>query len=675
MFFKKKKKKEPEKTGIENTDSSIYLDIGAEKIKLALIDNNKKDKDKNVSYKEATVSLDETENADDFYGEKWEDAAKNAIDELLDAPEHEGVPVHFTRRSGKKLFLRTLPKKSENINKKDVTSLAPVPLHDLYFHAISSYNGEETSALIGITSGEFITGSLHLFGKHKRKVVSFVPSSLSFVNFYKEILKNQEKETDKQAGLFLDIGFSGTLFLTVSPDGQLYERNIDIGFFQIAQKLLEKRGLDFQTASEMLIEENVLDPRRKEDYQAVDETVSQLALQIKKSISYFSTDKTVAAIHKTLYIGGGACRLKGLDKYLNEKLGLEIKFISTLKEGADEANSEFDTLSGLLISPGPQEINLLQNSGDLEIKFDNEEMEFSFEKYRFIKKVKRPIETDSDSEREEGAEKPVEPSRYRGRPGAHRRKKTKPSINLDFLMNFFQGRKKKEVQKQEVELTEEEAAAKRQEKVVAVAILFFILFFGYRGYANIEKLEKKRTNLAASYLEKQKKLDGLVKEIMAGSGVQGELASESSIDKNFWVEKLIYVAKEMTSKIWLSSINLEKGGGEEQQKLVINGFVIKSTDGHLQVVSEFMKRLSANENFMRDFSNITFDGIHMGEGTEKVTFRLICWYQRNIHPPKKSKENIKNKIENLKIVSDILQANEERIDNLDQIEKRVKGKK
>lgn len=655
FFFGKKKIK---KTEIKEPDSSIFIDIGADNIKLAFIDIKKR-----ISYNKASVSLKDLKSGADLLNKDWEIAAEKAIDELLDNSKYSGIPIHFTRRSGKNIFLRSLSKKPQDIAGGDIASQAPVRLDDLYFDTRPFIAGDGSFSLVGMASGEFIIRSLNLFGKHKWKVVSFIPSSLSFVNRYRNMLKDQDKEALKLAGLFLDIGFTGTLFLAVSPEGVLYERHINIGFFQIAQKLMEKMDLDFQTVRQMLETETVLDTKRKEEYEALDEILNQLALEIKKSISYFSSDRTLVPVHKTLFIGGGAGLLKNLDIYLNEKLGLKVKFISGLDDaGTDNGNPAFDTLSGLINGADPLEINLLRNTENLKLKFDDEDMVFQLD--RFVKRERKAANKDVTKRQSETPETAIEPSKRPRRGRARPSQKTKKT---GFFSLSLKGKEKDEV----AELTEEEAAQKKKNRMIGTIIVVLLFFWGFKGYGHIEKLQKKRKNMVSRYFESQERLDSLIRQkSQASSSFSADFAETKKLDKNFWVEKLLYVAAEMSDKIWLSSINLEKGRGEkekEQQKLVIKGLVRKSTEGHLKVVSKFMRELINNKKFMRDFNDVTFEGIQMSAESEKVTFTLICWYQRNVNISEDIEEDEEKSKGDMK--EEIFKNLEKSIKDLDKVDK------
>ncbi|MFC1814960.1 hypothetical protein ACFL0M_03245, partial [Thermodesulfobacteriota bacterium] len=327
---------------------------------------------------------------------------------------------------------------------------------------------------------------------------------------------------------------------------------------------------------------------------------------------------------------------------------LKVKFISGFDAGTGNGNPAFDTLSGLINATDPLEINLLRNTENLNLVFEDQAVVFRLD--RFVQREKKFSERDETKIQVEALETPSERGRRPRRGIAKAGTKTA--------------------------LTEDEAAQKKKiNQVIAVIIVFLFLFLGFKGYGHIEKLQKRRKNLVSSYLEKQNQMDTLISQQDRAGGVpfSAGFAETKKLDKNFWVEKLLYVAEEMSDKIWLSSINLEKGGEEQQQKLVIKGFVRKSTEGHLMVVSNFIKELISNKQFMQDFNDVTFDGIQMDiEKSEKVTFGLICWYQRNVNisedeDEKKGKGSFMGADDAIKAVTEHRQS-------LDKVDKEIQGR-
>jgi uncharacterized protein (UPF0335 family) len=85
----------------------------------------------------------------------------------------------------------------------------------------------------------------------------------------------------------------------------------------------------------------------------------------------------------------------------------------------------------------------------------------------------------------------------------------------------------------------------------------------------------------------------------------------------------------MNESMWLTDVYLEVNNrtiGEseiEEKKLVIQGAVLPSTDGHILQIAQFVERLEEDkQGFMDDFREIVFDGAYLDRGESDAVVRF-----------------------------------------------------
>ena len=113
------------------------------------------------------------------------------------------------------------------------------------------------------------------------------------------------------------------------------------------------------------------------------------------------------------------------------------------------------------------------------------------------------------------------------------------------------------------------------------------------------------------------------------------IASRVEADKVLWSEKFLAVARHLSPEIWLTDIYLAdeirefEGRKLTAKKLVFEGGILPSTDGHILRIAELIDKLLADNHFMIDFRDISFAGAKtdVSEVEEIVRFVIEAHYE------------------------------------------------
>ncbi|MGB0684177.1 MAG: hypothetical protein ACPGOV_15840 [Magnetovibrionaceae bacterium] len=184
----------------------------------------------------------------------------------------------------------------------------------------------------------------------------------------------------------------------------------------------------------------------------------------------------------------------------------------------------------------------------------------------------------------------------------------------------------------------DDAAAQKQDR--AGFMLVGLVCFGalYGGWTFTDGMSIQFGRAVSTYETAIKNSDELRREIRKLNIHDPRLAAVPETDKVLWSEKFLALAQHMNTKMWLTDVYLidEKHSiGETavlSKKLVLEGAVLPSTDGHLLEIANYIERLLSDHSyFMSDFREITFSGaqIQNTETDSIITFMVEAWYDQN----------------------------------------------
>ncbi|MEO5369655.1 MAG: hypothetical protein H7833_06215 [Magnetococcus sp. DMHC-1] len=181
----------------------------------------------------------------------------------------------------------------------------------------------------------------------------------------------------------------------------------------------------------------------------------------------------------------------------------------------------------------------------------------------------------------------------------------------------------------------------RDERALFALAGLFVFIVCYWGFSQYKNINKEFSQNSSAFLETRDSYDRL----LSGESAHKAQPVTGEIDKVLWAEKFLILSQHMDAHIWITDIYLSgstkndaKGPTLEKQdksakaekKLVIEGRVLPSTDGHIDIIAKYIDRLLKDPQFMSDFQSINFAGAQLQSGNDQVvTFTLEANYDRN----------------------------------------------
>lgn len=166
----------------------------------------------------------------------------------------------------------------------------------------------------------------------------------------------------------------------------------------------------------------------------------------------------------------------------------------------------------------------------------------------------------------------------------------------------------------------------------------------YAGYSQYEPVEKNFEDAAYAYASTVEQNTTLRQSTQAGEEIV-IITADRVADKVLWSEKFLAMGRYMSNEMWLTDVYLTDGKHTinnttiSTKKLTMEGAVLPSTKGHIQVISDYIERLLEDKDniFMNDFGQIIFEGATLDETeTDRVVrFTIDAWYD-------KEKQNLRN---------------------------------
>lgn len=140
---------------------------------------------------------------------------------------------------------------------------------------------------------------------------------------------NYEIDPDLIVGL-VDIG-AGTMNINILQDGiSSFVRDISIGGDHYTEAIQKEFNVNFEMA-ERLKRGQLVEGIAQEDVLAIVNTVSDdIAVEIQRSFDFFRASTMDVAIDK-LYLSGGCSLFGGIDRFFEEKLGVEVEILNPFR--------------------------------------------------------------------------------------------------------------------------------------------------------------------------------------------------------------------------------------------------------------------------------------------------------------------------------------------------------
>ena len=150
-------------------------------------------------------------------------------------------------------------------------------------------------------------------------------------------------ETDENVAL-VDIGATKMSINIIADGTSVLARDVVVGSRQLTDQIQNRFGLAVEEAEELKIGKTAAEDMQEELGEILTNTCTQWALEIKKAIDLYYTNYPENPLSKMVLSGGGA-RVKGLDKFLNEEIGIPVEIFNPFEKiSADSKNIDFEYL-------------------------------------------------------------------------------------------------------------------------------------------------------------------------------------------------------------------------------------------------------------------------------------------------------------------------------------------
>ena len=261
-------------------------------------------------------------------GDKWFMAVRNAIRKILKEHKVKGRKANCAI-SGSFVFFRQvkLPRmEGEELKKTirwEIKKFLPVSgdnvvvdfvvLREITERGVS----KEELLIAGMKRANFskLISSLRNSGIKPLKV-DVVPFSL--LNAF------LETKYSNDTTVLVDIGASETNIAVVREKSLLFTRQVEIGGGSFTKALSDNFSLSSQEAERLKKEKDLFSSESRE-FPVIRPVLEHLQRELERSFNYF-TAQSGEYVSRILVSGGGG-KVKGLDAYLSEKIGLPVKII------------------------------------------------------------------------------------------------------------------------------------------------------------------------------------------------------------------------------------------------------------------------------------------------------------------------------------------------------------
>ncbi len=408
------------------------------------------------------------------------------------------------------------------------------------------------------------------------------------------------------------MGSEKTLCLFSDPGrDSLVIRNIPVGLLHFSEAIKDKMGLTPFSAAETLskrdhittLDFEVEPANRRPAEQALIPLLQQLHHELHGTLDYFVSQRLGSEpIAWSLY--GGFSRIQGLNEWLSNDFPVQLEKDDSLNELQSVLkNNEIDTL-----------MNLLDESEDDLVTVGR--ISYTFADGRFL-----PTNV-------------VKRDRFVRSIGQLYTIKMPWSKRRDSVEH----KEAAQQEQAEYEVAAPSTADERPYFAGLIAVLCLALYWGYDQY---ETMAKRYESQATAY-ERNLASNSKVNESLYGlseSGVRLSSADDDTV-KVYWAEKFLELGAHMEEHIWFTDVYLAEDtasiGGDQvlTKKLVMEGAVLPSTDGHIMKIAEYVARLESNREkhgFMSDFRKINFVEAVLADDEEEqiIKFKLEAVYDKN----------------------------------------------
>lgn len=180
--------------------------------------------------------------------------------------------------------------------------------------------------LVAAAKKELIEQRLTLLSSLGLEAETIYTDSIAIANVFK-VLGSNIKESDvsnlsgkSYAKAVLNIGGEYSNLNIIKDDFPRFTRDIYAGGNDLTKRICHIFGIDMKAAEELKISS---EEQKEKIMQACESVLNNLIAEIRLSFDYFETENNIPV--GILYLSGGGACLAGLEEFMKQNLGIEVK--------------------------------------------------------------------------------------------------------------------------------------------------------------------------------------------------------------------------------------------------------------------------------------------------------------------------------------------------------------
>jgi type IV pilus assembly protein PilM len=304
---------------------TVGLDIGSHAVKVCELSESGK-KMKLVSLGSARLPADAVEDGELKDPDAVAAVIKSLIDNLQIRGKKVGISISGYSVILKKINLAVMNEKElEDHIHSEAEQYIPFDLTDVYldYQDLKTNTNDEdrTDVMLVAAKKDVVDSYLQMLRSIGLKPVLVDVDAFALENSY-ETNYGQEGSV-----VLVDIGSSKMNINIVAKGASLFARDVALGCRQLTEQIQGKFDLDFEQAESLKI--GAVSPAEKQgELESIFiSTTTQWIMEIKKAIDFYNSNFPDSPLAKLVISGGGA-KVKGLDSYFSEEIGVPVEIFN-----------------------------------------------------------------------------------------------------------------------------------------------------------------------------------------------------------------------------------------------------------------------------------------------------------------------------------------------------------
>ena len=314
-----------------NSKQVVGLDIGASSIKVVQLQQSKKGTELKT-FGMLPLAPEVIVDGAIMDAEVVVDTIKQAVKEFKVKGKYAAISVAGHSVIVKKIIVADMSRQElEGAIETEAQQYIPFDIEDVnvdfqILESDESLESGEMAILLVAVKKEKVEEHILLIKEAKLDPIVVDVDAFALENAYE---LNYEVEPDLVVGL-VDIGAS-TMNINILQDGvSSFVRDISIGGDQYTEAIQKEFNVSFDVA-ERLKRGQLIEDISQDDVLAIVNTVSDdIAVEIQRSFDFFRASTMDVAVDK-LYLSGGCSLFGGIDRFFEEKLGVQVEIFNPFR--------------------------------------------------------------------------------------------------------------------------------------------------------------------------------------------------------------------------------------------------------------------------------------------------------------------------------------------------------